>query len=819
MMISIGSHFVVVGSSASGERRGLAIPCGIAKTILPFLILIIFRAMPACANEYVLKDGRVLRGSMGVVDTLTDTLPQSDDSTALQRILFVDDQLRRTFISRYQIAPGGVRQEENPTVEEKFKIPQRVARGGQAVHSVGPVMKLTPFDEFARRTYTMNTNRGPIHVIQGITQLTPQYAKVEGLSAGTASYVWDMRIATSTIPRDVLDKILFKLIDKGKSEEFKRIARFYMQAERYEDAVKVLEAMAEAFPGKTDLKDQIKPVTTSIRQLSAGRLLAELKLRRDAGQHVFVYELLKKFPTEDVGGEILQGVRDMIQDYDVKIARRAKILESMDELIPKIADSVLRKKVESMRKEIGAELRVETLDRFASFLQNLPDEELPAEDKLALAVSGWLIGSDNAIAKLPPALSLHQVRERIKEYLNDATKVGREQVFENFRSEEGSAPTSVIEILAHAKPFYDLPAPAEADKPGCFKLEVPGTTKEAKTAYWVQLPPEYDPYKRYPAILALNGEGSTAQNELTWWAGEWKDGRRFGQAARNGYIVVAPEWTGAHQKDYGYSAREHAAVLNSLRDACRRFSIDTDRVYLAGHSIGGDAAWDIGLAHPDLWAGVIPISASVDRYCTLYWENAKLVPFYFVIGELDGSRFVKNARDLDRYLQRRYDTTVVQYQGRGHEDYYDEILRIFDWMGRYRRNFYPREFACATMRPWDNYFWWLEMDGLPPKVMIDPADWPPPAGTVPMKVECSLTKTNSILIKCGASQISVWLSPQMVDFKQRVSISVNGKRMNAKDPFITPDLQTILEDVRTRGDRQHPFWARFDSATGRVHGK
>jgi hypothetical protein len=43
--------------------------------------------------------------------------------------------------------------------------------------------------------------------------------------------------------------------------------------------------------------------------------------------------------------------------------------------------------------------------------------------------------------------------------------------------------------------------------------------------------------------------------------------------------------------------------------------------------------------------------------------------------------------------------------------------------------------------------------------------------------------------------------------------------MNAKDPFITPDLQTILEDVRTRGDRQHPFWAKLDGATGRVRGK
>ena len=84
-------------------------------------------------------------------------------------------------------------------------------------------------------------------------------------------------------------------------------------------------------------------------------------------------------------------------------------------------------------------------------------------------------------------------------------------------------------------------------------------------------------------------------------------------------------------------------MLASLRDACRRFSIDTDRVFLTGHSIGGNAAWDMGLAHPDLWAGVIPIVAQCEKYCTLYWENASLVPFYVLGGELDGDKTVSNA--------------------------------------------------------------------------------------------------------------------------------------------------------------------------------
>ena len=122
-----------------------------------------------------------------------------------------------------------------------------------------------------------------------------------------------------------------------------------------------------------------------------------------------------------------------------------------------------------------------------------------------------------------------------------------------------------------------------------------------------------------------------------------RSGERLGQATRHGYIVIAVDWQQPHQFTYDYSAREHHAVLGALRDACRRFSIDTDRVFLTGHGIGGDAAWDIALAHPDLWAGVIPIVAVADKFVSRYAKNAEYVPWYFVGGELDGDKMARNA--------------------------------------------------------------------------------------------------------------------------------------------------------------------------------
>jgi hypothetical protein len=235
--------------------------------------------------------------------------------------------------------------------------------------------------------------------------------------------------------------------------------------------------------------------------------------------------------------------------------------------------------------------------------------------------------------------------------------------------------------------------------------------------------------------------------------------------------------------------------------------------------MGGDAVWDIGLAHPDLWAGVIPISAQADRFCDFYTDNnAKYVPFYVVLGELDGGKLAKNAMDLDRCMKHGYDATVIEYEGRGHDDFHEEILRIFDWMGRFRRNFFPREFTCSTMRDGDSFFWWVELDGLPPKSQVDPDHWPPSAGTRPAQVTGKIA-ANNVNVTAGSAQVIVWISPQMIDFKQRSNISINRQTINAREPFLQPDIRTLLEDVRTRADRQHPFWLRLDSSAGRARAK
>jgi hypothetical protein len=45
----------------------------------------------------------------------------------------------------------------------------------------------------------------------------------------------------------------------------------------------------------------------------------------------------------------------------------------------------------------------------------------------------------------------------------------------------------------------------------------------------------------------------------------------------------------------------------------------------------------------------------------------------------------------------------------------------------------------------------------------------------------------------------------MVDFSQRISINFNGRSETLQ---VEPNVRDLLEDARTRSDRQHPFWAQ-----------
>ena len=784
----------------ASHRHGISI-----QACLPVLATIAgFAAFASTAggDTITVRNGLVYSGKPTQVSGVLQPSNASAANNAGLSTVVIDDGLRRTFVPFVHVLSSVP---SNPP-QERFQLQKRVASAAARISAVGPALRIEHWDERGNRVYTMAGGDGQMSVIQGITLVTPHYAKVESLHVQFPKpYEWDLRVSTNTIDRKTLTTILRNHIDPTNPDERLRIFSLYMQAERFEDAHEELADIIRDFPGLTHLK---KSLSENL-QLSASRFIREIDMRADSGQNRLALQMLQNFPAEGVAGETMIKVKDRLTRFDERLAQGKSCLTTLANLYETFDDPATKESLEGVMQEIGNELNLNTLDRMADFFRFADDAKLTPDRKISLAVSGWLLGSGSGVDNLQVTTSLLKVRDLVRKYLMLRNLAERDAVLEQIQQCEGSDPATIAKLIANMKPLLDpqtLPSPIE---PGLFELTTPGLSGEPDIHYHIQLPPEYDPYLRYPCVVTLGNAGISALDQMRWWTGNLNPRLEvhMGQAGRQGYIVISPQWAREQQRKYESSAVEHAACLHSLRDAIKKFAIDTDRVFLSGHAMGGDAAWDIGLAHPDIWAGIIPIVATCDKYVPHYFTNGRLLPMYFVGGEKDGNTIDENGPQWNKYLASakvtEFDVTLVDYVGRGREHFQEEIFRIFEWMNVHRRNFAPESFECHSMRSWDNYFWFLEIPNMPPSKMILPTLWPPPASFRPVKISGRITKTGVTVSNLKGYPSTIWLSPEIVDFKQ--SPIINGKKMN-----ISPKLRDLLEDVRTRGDRQHPYWVKVE---------
>jgi dipeptidyl aminopeptidase/acylaminoacyl peptidase len=115
------------------------------------------------------------------------------------------------------------------------------------------------------------------------------------------------------------------------------------------------------------------------------------------------------------------------------------------------------------------------------------------------------------------------------------------------------------------------------------------TTDGKQMHTWVIYPPNFDPNKKYPALLYCQGgpQGMVSQ----FWSYRWN----FQMMAANGYIVVAPnrrglpgfgqEWNEQISKDYG--GQNIKDYLTAIDELAKEPFVDENRLGAVGASYGG----------------------------------------------------------------------------------------------------------------------------------------------------------------------------------------------------------------------------------------
>ena len=740
-------------------------------------------------------------------------------------ITVLDDDLRRTYanVGRCEQAV----QVKDSSI--KISIGNLVAKSAPPVPS-GPIIDCSPFDPFGRRICFIRAQDGPLPVVQGITEVATNYVRVEGLKGDKGQYDWDMRLSLNSLNGRDLRAILVQNASPTRSKDWFEIVNLFISAERFMEARQLLGEAILKFPELENAKSELK----SLDQNVADQLFQAAELANESGQFQFSKLILESTldRIKRAGLSIETQLKAVAKLEAIASAQkdRDELMAWMTEDVSKVTDGPVKTELQSLLAEIAANLTPDTTMRFTDYRRRRADTTLKPDQLAALAISGWIFGPTAGKDNASVVSAGVKARRLISEYLSKPIR--DDQIVQELTKLEAGTPDLVAKLIANMAPPVPTPEtaavpitinPSDSSQPpvqspvqGRFAIEVPlgGDMIGKSSRYMVQLPPEYNPFRRYPCIFTLPGESTNMEWQLAWWAGQYSPEakRCFGEASKRGYIVVSPDWAEPKQPSYNFTENEHAKILATLRDAMRRFSIDSDRVYLSGHFMGADAAWDIALSHPDLWAGSVLIGGEAQKYVIQYGKAAEYVPTYFVAGELDNFIYT-NGKEWDKMLSRKQiDCLVTIYRGRKPDHFQEELPRIMNWMSfpaRVRTPF-PKEFSTSTLRAGDRFFWWFETKELFTDKLIHPLLFSSSTKPGPgYQINSAVNKqTNTVSMEAvPAKNFTIWLSPEMVDFEKPITLLIKGNR-DRRDP--KPETRVILEDVRGRADRKHPYWMRVD---------
>ena len=757
--------------------------------------LIVWAVLPSAeAGEVRLKNGFRIEGLPFQIQGLNAKVVRDSGTITSHPIWGVEDGFRRYFVARSQVegAPGkviggvfvppsGVRMDADLSRYETFRLKQP-KRNRRTTPTVIGSFTADPFNEHGRRT--VNLAGLSQAVVEGITKITPHYLWIEGVNLQ-----WEHGIATTSIQPATLHAIIQNAIDPTDPTDRLAVCNFYIAANMYQKAGAELKSLLEDHP---ELKEKFSPVENNLRQQQARVLLAELRRRQASGQHQLAMKAVKQFPIDKLGAEARRDIRDLEADYQSRRDVLEMVRSRLGDLQAELPDGPLQTRIAAIRVELRNQIGFNSMDRLQPFI-NL--EGLDAKQQLSLAFSGWLLGGANAITNLDETLNLWQARFLILEILRTNQESTREELLKELTKLEGVGHERIRQMIPRLPPLIESP---ELETDRRLTVELAARDGDNPTAYTVVLPPEYSPNHVYPMIVTLRPQGRSIENQISFWAGT---DDQPGQAQRHGYIVIAPHYIDEEHPKYEHDARSHQVVLDAIIDARKRFKVDSDRVFLTGHGMGGDAAIDLGMSHPDYFAGVLPFTALVGDIASWYYQNSVGLAWYVVAGELDRNSLEHNAMVFNNMMRKRHNIVYVEYIGRGYEHYYEEIHRVFEWMSLQKRNGWPKEMEFNVRRPRDNRFYWVHAFGLP-KAITQPSSRP---RTMALNVRVS--EGNTMRISSGASFHDIFLSPEIVDFDKK--LTVRKGQLRKFSGFPTPSIEDTLDGLRETGDRQQLRWQRL----------
>lgn len=189
----------------------------------------------------------------------------------------------------------------------------------------------------------------------------------------------------------------------------------------------------------------------------------------------------------------------------------------------------------------------------------------------------------------------------------------------------------------------------QVTKPEVFKSKSGKTLK-----YRLYLPPNYNGEKKYPLVLFFHGAGERGDDNSRQMVHGIKDLITYSLKHKEPMILIAPQcpkgqqWVNTPWGNLSHTMPKEPSqamqlAMALLQKMITTYSVDNNRLYVTGLSMGGFGTWDIIQRQPKRFAAALAICGGGDTA-----EAKKLIklPIWATHGDQDRVVKTKRSRDM-----------------------------------------------------------------------------------------------------------------------------------------------------------------------------
>lgn len=205
-----------------------------------------------------------------------------------------------------------------------------------------------------------------------------------------------------------------------------------------------------------------------------------------------------------------------------------------------------------------------------------------------------------------------------------------------------------------------------------FKKQIYSDKLGVKMPYRLYVPAGYDSQKKYPLVFWLHGANGRGTDNGKQISGGNQDGTHIWTApasqAQFPAFVLAPQCPEEHfwsDPELNEPSPQLQMALDILGAVEKEYSIDLDRVYAAGQSMGGLGVWALLQNFPERWAAGLVLCA-YDNFTNV--RGLVPIPIWVFQGDADMIVNVELVRTMIKSLKKAgSQVRYSEYHKVGHE--------------------------------------------------------------------------------------------------------------------------------------------------------